>query len=183
MDLKPQSFAPVDPRRDKQMRPAPGTNTAVFLWNIVLAAVWVLATGGFAIENLLLGLVFGLAIVWLLQPILKSGSYCALVGKIVALNLFFLRELLLSNLRVARDVLTPARALHPAVIAVPLEAESEFEIVLLSVLLTLTPGTLTFDVSEDRSMLYVHTMQGADPNAEKQRIKNSIERRILEITR
>lgn len=61
---------------------------------------------------------------------------------------YFLWQLLLSNLRVAYDVITPRLYMRPGILAVPLDAEIDLEITLLANLITLTPGTLSLDVSE-----------------------------------
>jgi multicomponent Na+:H+ antiporter subunit E len=82
-------------------------------------------------------------------------------------------------------VLTRTSHLSPAIIAVPLDAESDREIVTLAVLVTLTPGTLSLKVSDDRRTLYVHEMYVADGDVERarQHIKEGYERRILRLSR
>lgn len=98
---------------------------------------------------------------------------------------FVIKELIMSSLRVAYDVLTPTSHLNPAIIAIPLDAESDREIVALAVLITLTPGTLSLRVSDDRSTLYVHEMYVDDNDVEEARrkIKDGYERRILLLSR
>ena len=103
---------------------------------IVLALTWAATTGTFSGLNLLLGAAIGV------------------------LAVLFLYELGVSAVRVAIVVLTPNlnAALHPAIIAFPLTVTSDAEITLLANLITLTPGTLSVDVSEDRRFLYVHAL-------------------------
>jgi multicomponent Na+:H+ antiporter subunit E len=98
---------------------------------------------------------------------------------------FILKELLVSSMRVAYDVLTRTSHLNPAIIAIPLDAESDREIVTLAVLVTLTPGTLSLKVSDDRRTLYVHEMYVTDGDVERARrlIKDGYERRILRLSR
>jgi multicomponent Na+:H+ antiporter subunit E len=71
--------------------------------------------------------------------------------------------------------------MRPVVIAIPLEVTSEAAITMLGNLITLTPGTLTLDVSSDHSTMYVHAMDVADVDAFREGIKNGFERRILEL--
>jgi len=73
----------------------------------------------------------------------------------------------------------------PAVVAVPLDAETDFEITLLANFITLTPGTLSIDVSKDRKTLYVHEVyvEGGDTDKVRNQIKNGFEKKILKITR
>lgn len=94
---------------------------------------------------------------------------------------YFLWELVLSNLRIARDVVRPQRELAPAVVAIPLDLTSGAQITMLANLITLTPGTLSLDVSSDRKTLYIHAMSGRDPEAVRQGIKRGFERRIQEL--
>lgn len=92
--------------------------------------------------------------------------------------LYFLWELLLANLRMARDVIRPIDKLRPAIVAVPLDVTSDWEITLLSNLITLTPGTLGLDVSSDKKVLYVHVMDLEDVEQLRRDIKEGFERRI-----
>jgi len=96
---------------------------------------------------------------------------------------FIIRELVLSTLRVAWEVVTPAKTRRQGIIAVPLDAKSDLEIALLANLITFTPGTLSLDVSNDRSVLYVHTMFIDDPEQLKRDIKHGFERRVIDLVR
>jgi len=96
---------------------------------------------------------------------------------------FYLKELLLANLRVAHDALTPTHHMRPAMLAIPLDARTDFEILLLVNLITMTPGSVSIDVSTDRRVLYLHAMYVQDPEDLRREIKNKLERRILELLR
>jgi multicomponent Na+:H+ antiporter subunit E len=102
---------------------------------------------------------------------------------VILLILSFAWELLLSNIRLAADVLRPRMRMRPGIVAVPLDARTDLEIVLLSNLVTLTPGTLTIDVSPDRRTLYVHAMFVSSREAIVDDIKRGLERRVLAATR
>ncbi len=95
-----------------------------------------------------------------------------------AMLAFFLWELVLANLRVARDVLLPVGRLRPAIVAVPLDLKTDWQITLLAILITLTPGTLSLDVSTDRKVLFLHAMHVDDPEALRREIKSGFERRV-----
>jgi multicomponent Na+:H+ antiporter subunit E len=94
---------------------------------------------------------------------------------------FFLRELVTANIRLAFDTLRPARDLRPGVVAVPLDVTTDWQIMILSNLITLTPGSLSLDVSQDRRTIYVHTMDASDLEAARRHIKQGFERRIKEL--
>jgi len=89
----------------------------------------------------------------------------------------------LSSLRVAQAVLSPRLPIQPGIIAYPLEAKSDLEITLLANLISLTPGTLSLDVSSDRKVLYVHGMFVDDPQKVIESTRRSLEKAVLEVTR
>lgn len=98
----------------------------------------------------------------------------------LSLSGFFLVELVLSSVRVARDVLRPRSEAQPGIIAVPLDARSDAQITVLANLISLTPGSLSLDVSPDRRTLYVHLMFVSSVQDEVDAIKNEFERRVME---
>lgn len=155
----------------------------LFLWNILLAMVWATLTGSFTLVNLGAGFAISYIILWFAQNAVSPSPYFTKVRLGIGFVLFFLRELMLANLRVAYDVMTPRYNMKPSIVAVPLDVQSAAEITLLANLITLTPGTLSLDVSDDRKVLYVHAMYCDDPEALRQEIKNGFERRVLEILR
>lgn len=103
--------------------------------------------------------------------------------RLLAFAGFYLLEIIRSNLRVAYDILTPMHRMKPGIIAVPLEKASPLETVLLSNLITMTPGTLLLDLSEDGRTMYIHAMYIDDPGELKTQLKDEIEKRVLEILR
>ncbi|MDX5348615.1 MAG: Na+/H+ antiporter subunit E [Hymenobacteraceae bacterium] len=107
------------------------------------------------------------------------------VPRIISLILYFFKEMIKANLRIAYDVLTPHYYMHPTIIALPLDAETDLEITLFANLLTLTPGTLSIDITPDRKILYVHSLYVKNGDVEKLKVdlKNGFEKRLLEITR
>lgn len=155
----------------------------LLLLNTVLALAWIALTGTFTPTNLLIGFGIGYGLLWVTQRQAVPTGYFTKVPKAVAFALFFLWELALANLRVARTVLSPRLAVRPAVIAIPLDARTPVEITLLANLISLTPGTLYLDVSKDRCTMYIHTMHVDDPEAFRRAIKEGFERRVLELLR
>ncbi len=154
-----------------------------FLWNVALALAWAAVTGNFTLNNLVVGFGVGFLLLVFTRRIVGSPDYLIKLRQVISLVLFFIWELIKSNLRVAYDVLTPNYHMQPGVIAIPLDAQTDVEITLLSNLITLTPGTLSLDVSADRKMLYLHAMYIDDIDAIRRRIKSGFERRLLEVLR
>lgn len=93
----------------------------------------------------------------------------------------FARELVLSAVKVAWLALQPKLRLRPAIIAYPLTVTTDVQITLLANLITLTPGTLSVDVSDDRRWLYIHAIDVASREALVGSIASGFEARILEV--
>jgi multicomponent Na+:H+ antiporter subunit E len=153
------------------------------LWNLALALAWVAVTGELNAGNLALGFGIGFLVLSFTAPILGMPAYVRKVVQVLNLALFFIWELILANLRVAYEVLTPGYQLRPGVIAIPLDARTDAEILLLTTLITLTPGSFSLDVSADRCELYLHAMYIDDPDQVRRQIKDGFERRVLEVLR
>ncbi len=100
---------------------------------------------------------------------------------VVKLLIFLVKEIIKSNILVAIDVLTPRFRSKPGIIGIPLSIKKDIEITILSNLISLTPGTLTLDISSDRSYLYFHAMFIKDINELKRHIVYDYERRVQEI--
>ena len=155
----------------------------VFLFNMILALIWALLMGSIDLPNLIVGFLIGYAVLWLARPALGGTGYFRRGPQAVRFLAYFIKEIVVSNLLVAREVLTWRPRRRPAVIAVPLDARTDAEITLLAVVVTLTPGSVSLEVSEDRSTLFVHTMFLDSPEALRQQIKDGFERRVLELLR
>lgn len=112
-------------------------------------------------------------------------SHFVKVPRVLDLLFFFIRELIKANLRIAYDVLTIRHHMNPSIVSFPLTASTDLEITLLGIIITLTPGTLMLDVSEDKKILYIHTMYLEEDDQERaiEAIRNSFEKKILAITR
>jgi len=155
----------------------------LFVLNIFLAVGFSLLLGHFSLSSLTAGFVVGYLALWVTRPLYGPNTYFFKVVKVLQLIVFFVRELLISNFRVLWDVITPSNVSKPGVIAVPLDAKSDFEIMMVANLVSLTPGTLSLDVSDDRKSLYVHVMFLDDVETARRDIKQGIEKRVLEAIR
>ena len=153
------------------------------LLNILLAIAWMFLTGDLDFSNFIEGLIIGFLILWVSKNAADSSEYISKIPKIFGFVIYFIYELILANLKVAYDIITPKHRMKPSIIAVPLSAQKDFEITILANLITLTPGTLSLDVSTDKKVLYVHSMYASDPEEFISEIKNGFEKKLLEITR
>jgi multicomponent Na+:H+ antiporter subunit E len=132
---------------------------------------------------MIVGFALGFIVVVFAQRAVGSTNYGRKVVLVVRFALFFIYELFKANLRVAYDVITPSQYMRPGVVAIPLSVETDTEITLLANLISLTPGTLSLDVSDDKSVLYIHAMFVDDPDELRHEIKAGFERRVIEVLR
>jgi len=102
---------------------------------------------------------------------------------LVALILGFSRDLVLSSVQVARTVLGPGSA-RPRFVIVPLDkARSDLEITMVANYITLTPGTLTVDVSTNRRTLLIHSLLAGDSgDGVRADVRGGIEPRVTRVT-
>ena len=155
----------------------------LFVLNILLALAWISLTGHLTPLNFGFGFALGFMMLWLVERRTPSRFYFAKVPQVIRFLLFFFREVVKSNLRVAYEVLTPGQKMKPGIVGIPLDAKTDLEITVLANLITLTPGTLSLDVSDDRTVLYVHAMFIDDVETFKHNVKQELEKRLLEVLR
>jgi multicomponent Na+:H+ antiporter subunit E len=154
----------------------------LFALNILLAVVWSALWADFTLLQLIVGFHVGFAALWLAQPLFNEPSpYFRRAYRVVRLVLYFLYELVVSSIRVAWDVVTPAHRSKPAIVEMPLDVRSDLEILLVTNLISLTPGTLSLDVTPDRRTLIVHAMFADDPEALVAELKGGMERMVREV--
>lgn len=147
----------------------------------LMIVLWVLLVNDLSFGVLALGLVIGLGVPlftaawWPGRPRVRplSGlAYCALV----------VWDIVIANLRVARIILLrPARALRPAWLVIPIDLATPEAIAVLAGTISLTPGTVSADISACGRFLLVHALDVADPGAEIAVIKRRYEARLKAI--
>ena len=150
---------------------------------VFFTLVWLAVSGSFTIPNLLLGIVASALSLALIRGHVHEDGRRLRPLKMLSLFVLFIKELALSAWKVAVLVASPKMALKPGIFAFPLTVDRDFEITLLANLITLTPGTLSVDVSEDRRVLYVHALDCSDPVGTRRDIANGFEKKIMEAFR
>lgn len=147
---------------------------------LVLWLTWLLLNG-FSVGHALLGLILAVVLPLGTRPFWPQVP---LVRDRMGLLRFVLRvakDILLANLAVALKVLGPVKDLQPGFVEVPLDLRDSFAITVLTSTVSLTPGTVSADVSEDRTRLLVHALHVEDPDALVAEIKQRYEGPIKEI--
>jgi len=155
---------------------------SVFSLNLVLMFTWVVIKADWSATNFFQGFLLAWLILSIIHPILGGKNYFKKPFLVIGLALYFIVEMFQSSIKVLWDILTPEHKSKPGILKVPLTVHTDTQILLLSNLLSLTPGTLTVDISPDRKFFYVHAMFLEDEQALIDSIKNNLERRILEVT-
>ncbi|MCP3680142.1 MAG: Na+/H+ antiporter subunit E [Gammaproteobacteria bacterium] len=109
--------------------------------------------------------------------------YIGKIAWLIYFVLYIIFEVVISSVRVSRDVLSPRLKISPGVLAIPLGTDTDVEITILANLVSYTPGTLTLDVSTDHRTLFVHTMFADEADAVRRAVQWHLERVILRILR
>lgn len=154
-----------------------------FLMNLLLSFIWVALTGSMYYTNFVFGFMLGFGILWIMNRTDADRSYFSKVPRIISFVFYFIWEMLKANLQVAYDVMTPKYFMRPGIVKFPLNAKTDTEINLLSTMISLTPGTLIIDISEDKKTMYIHVMYLNNPEKFVRDMKTGLERRLLEAIR
>lgn len=148
----------------------------------LLVIIWMLAINSFSFGGLVVALVLGIAIplftapFWPDRPPVRFGL--PLAGYILLVTW----DIVIANFEIAWIILFRRnRDLRPAWLVIPLDLSSTEAITMLAGTISLTPGTVSSDISTDGRHLLVHALDSADPDADVARIKHRYERRLMEI--
>lgn len=155
----------------------------MLLINVLLAFAWAALTGSFGVVDFAFGFAMGALALFFARRQFPGGErYYKRSAATLRFVVYVVWELILANVKVARTVLfTRNDDLRPGIVAVPLDLKSEAEITTLANLITLTPGTLSLDVSDDRHVLYVHAIEVHDPARFREETKRGFERAVREV--
>ena len=120
---------------------------------LVLVVVWVLLSGIIQPLLLSLGLASCLGVAWLeARADRRDGEpvpFALHIGRLVGYLLWLSWEIVKSNIDVSRRILSPSLPVAPAVRWLPASQRSELTRVMYADSITLTPGTLSIDLTDD----------------------------------
>ncbi|HLU22106.1 Na+/H+ antiporter subunit E [Lederbergia graminis] len=153
------------------------------LLNFLLASIWMFFQNSISVTTFTVGYLLGLLIIFIMRRFFSSRFYFYRILAIIKLLLIFIRELIYSNLAVLRNILSPKLTIQPGIFALDTKLTAEWEITLLANLITLTPGTLVINVSNDKKTLYIHAMDIKDVEDTVKSIRNTFEKTIMEVSR
>ena len=152
----------------------------LFYLNLCIALLAGALLKNFSFPILLAGFGAGYLALWFLRPLTSRSQYFKKFPKVILFIAYVLWSLLVSGLRVAGAVLSPQPKMHPGIIAVPIDLQTDAAIFVMANAITLTPGTLSLTISEDKKTLYIHGMFIEDPEAFRKDIRVSFEHKVSE---
>ncbi|MBM95072.1 MAG: Na+/H+ antiporter subunit E [Oceanospirillaceae bacterium] len=147
---------------------------------VILTLVW-LFLNDFSVGHLVLGLILSIGICWLVAPMSDDHPKVRKPLRAIRYLLVVLWDILLSNFEVAIRVLSPNSSLRPGIVALPLDLEGEFPLAVLASTISLTPGTVSVDFSEDMKWLYIHVLHMKTEEDVIESIKQRYEVELKEI--
>lgn len=151
--------------------------------NFLIAFLWMFLTVSFNASTFIVGFLLGALMLWITKGFFPGRFYMQRVWAVIYLIGLFFKELISANIQVLLLIVQPKMPIKPAIFALPIVLEKDWEITLLSSLITLTPGTLVIDVSEDSKTLYIHALNYGDADEAIDSIKNTFEKAIQEVSR
>lgn len=153
------------------------------LLNFFIAFIWMFLSGSMTPTSLVIGYIIGIILIFIMRRFFNKKLYFSKVWAAIKLIAIFFRELTLSNIEVLKVVLKPEMDMEPMIFSLPTDLKHDWEITLLSALITLTPGTIVVNVSDDQHTLYIHAIDVKDVESSVSSIKNSFEKAIKEVSR
>lgn len=150
--------------------------------NIVIAIMWAVLWNSYTGVDFLLGYIVGIFILFVLRRFLHFDFYMRRVFAAFKLIALFIKELIMSNIDVVKVLLSPKFDIEPGIIEVPTQLKSDWELTLLASLISLTPGTLSMDFSEDKKSIFVHSIHVPDKEEMIREIHDTFEKAIMEVT-
>ncbi|PRO65070.1 Na+/H+ antiporter subunit E [Alkalicoccus urumqiensis] len=152
------------------------------LINIVIAFIWMFLQNDFSGVTFIIGYIVGLLMLFFLRRFLRFDFYFRRVWAFIKLMALFAYKLVEANWDVIKIILRPKLDIEPGIIAVPTKLKSDWERTLLANLISLTPGTLTMNFSEDGSTLFIHAIHVPDKEKAIKEIHDTFEKAIREVT-
>ncbi|MBT2130432.1 Na+/H+ antiporter subunit E [Aliiroseovarius lamellibrachiae] len=151
---------------------------------LLLTLVWVLLQNSVSSGMVVFGLILGIIIPIATARWWPDRPKAVHLGKLLIYCVLVMWDIIVANVQVAWIVLTKSNAkMSPAWVVIPLELRSPEAITVLAGTITLTPGTVSADLSDGGHYLLVHALDAEDPDAVRDDIKQRYERRLQEIFR
>ena len=159
---------------------------AQFLLNLFIAFLWMLLKDEDELRissSFIGGFLVGIVIIFLMHRFFGSQFYLRRLFSIINLLFIFNWELILSSILIIKQILSPKLDIKPGIFTYKTELQGDWELTVLAMLLTLTPGSVVLEVNPDGDIFYIHAMDIEKSKADVLRSIGKFERAILEVTR
>ncbi|MGN1400014.1 MAG: Na+/H+ antiporter subunit E [Bacillus sp. (in: firmicutes)] len=153
------------------------------LLNIFIGFLWMLLQDKWSFPSFFAGYLVGIVILFFMRRFFHKSFYLGTFFSILKLMYVFLRELISSTVLVLKQVTRRRIDVNPGVFALKTSLDGEWEIPILALLLSLTPGSLVLEISPDNKTFYVHAMDMEESKQSIIQAKTSFENAIKEVTR
>ena len=156
-----------------------------FILNLFIATLWFLLRDdpNTDFTDFVAGFLVGVFILYAMHRFFGTRFYLQRLLKIIRLILLFIAELILSSYFVLKLVLSPKLNIKPGIFKYKTQLSGDWEITVLALLLTLTPGSVVMEVSESGDEFYIHAMDLESTKESIMRSLGNFERAIMEVTR
>ncbi|MBS7346032.1 MAG: Na+/H+ antiporter subunit E [Caryophanon sp.] len=156
-----------------------------FILNLFIALLWVLLKDEdfFSVQTFIAGYLVGIVILYIMHRFYGTRFYLRRIWCVISLLRLFITELLSSSVSVMRQVVTPKLNIKPGIFTYETRLKGDWEITALALLLTLTPGSVVMEVSEEGNVFYIHAMDMEETKEQVIRSIGRFERAIMEVTR
>lgn len=149
--------------------------------SLSLLLLWLLLANQLSVGQLLLGAFLGWGIALLVREFWVDVRPVAKPLTLVRFLLMVLLDIVTANIEVSRIILGPRAKVRPGFVVVPLELRDEVGLIMLTSIISLTPGTVSADLSDDRRNLLLHCLDVTEPEALVAQIKSRYEAPLLEV--
>ncbi|MAE05379.1 MAG: Na+/H+ antiporter subunit E [Nitrospinota bacterium] len=140
-----------------------------------ISVIWLLLKGDGSPGNFFVGLILAMILIYFLRRTYHQERSFRRVGDIAHFLINFTRELIVANIQVLKIALSPRINIRPGIIAFKTECKTPLGITLLANSITLTPGTLSVDISEDQTTIFIHTLDIENPDQVRDGIRRGLE--------
>ncbi|WP_031513333.1 Na+/H+ antiporter subunit E [Desulfofalx alkaliphila] len=153
------------------------------LINLFIGFLWMFFQDSWSALTFLGGYTFGLLVIFILRRFFPTKFYLFTLYAALRLFLIFMYELFMSSILVIRKIITPKINIKPGIFSFKTTLESDIEVTLLALLITLTPGSVVMEISSDNKILYVHTMDMPELSIAVIQSMDRFEEAIKKVTR
>lgn len=155
--------------------------TLQILLNLCVAMVWMLLHDEWSALTFMLGYALGFLIIFLLRRFFNNRFYGYRVWAIIKLLYLFMLEMFKSCMTVIAQVIRPKITIQPGVFRMETSLKTDFEITMLSNMITLTPGSVIMEVIPEEGVMYVHAMDVSIHQKDIEQTKRVFEKVIREV--